>query len=176
MSSPRGIKAKAAGAVKPAKAAAKTTTSRAKSKPESELSGEDKAHFVKAMWVGLKDPNAPPAPEPPKVEVLRRIPAPVVEPSRSTPASEEALKLATLVEAKVAEGDLDILTPEAVQALMAALCKLYGANVESGNKYPLLGGRMAVTGTDAMIACGGLLKAVDLQVFELGMWQSWSGL
>ena len=36
--------------------------------------------------------------------------------------------------------------------------------------------RFSVTGTDAMILCGALLKAVDLQVFELGMWQSWSGI
>jgi hypothetical protein len=59
---------------------------------------------------------------------------------------------------------------------MGAICKIYGANQESGNKYPILSGRMAVTGTDVMITCGGLLKAADLQVFELGMWQSWTGI
>jgi hypothetical protein len=26
-----------------------------------------------------------------------------------------------------------------------------------------------------MITASGLLKAADLQVFELGMWQSWTG-
>ena len=59
---------------------------------------------------------------------------------------------------------------------MAALCKLYAANMEAGDKFPVVKDRFAVTGTDAMILCGALLKAVDLQVFELGMWQSWSGV
>ena len=87
----------------------------------------------------------------------------------------QALALATLLEQKFGSGELDVLTPEALQALMGVLCKIYGANQEEGNKFPILSGRAAVTGTDVMIACGGLLKAVDLQVFELGMWQSWSG-
>ena len=59
---------------------------------------------------------------------------------------------------------------------MTVLAKIYAANVEAGNKYPVVGNRMAISGTEAMILCGALLKAVDLQVFELGMWQSWSGL
>ena len=33
-----------------------------------------------------------------------------------------------------------------------------------------------VTATDVMIAVTAMLKAVNVQVFELGMWQSWAGL
>jgi hypothetical protein len=33
----------------------------------------------------------------------------------------------------------------------------------------------AVTATEAMIAVTAILKAVNLQVFELGMWQSFNG-
>jgi hypothetical protein len=33
----------------------------------------------------------------------------------------------------------------------------------------------AVSATDVMITASGLLKSADLQVFELGMWQSWTG-
>jgi hypothetical protein len=80
------------------------------------------------------------------------------------------------LEAKFEAGELDVLTPEATQALMGVICRIYSANQESGNKYPLLSGRSVVSGTDAMITCSALLKAVDLQVFELGMWQSWSGV
>ena len=29
--------------------------------------------------------------------------------------------------------------------------------------------------TDVMVAASGLLKAANLAVFELGMWQSWTG-
>ena len=110
--------------------------------------------------------------EAPKVEVLRRIPAP--EKVVDTPASAEALRIAAMIEKKLAEGELDALQPHAQQALVGALCKLYAANSEAGQRYPVLGQRSAVTATDVMIMCGALLKAVDLQVFELGMWQSWS--
>jgi len=40
---------------------------------------------------------------------------------------------------------------------------------------PALDGRSGVSPTDVMITASGLLKAADLQVFELGMWQSWTG-
>ena len=33
----------------------------------------------------------------------------------------------------------------------------------------------AVTATEVMGAVTAMLKAVNLQVFELGMWQAWSG-
>ena len=192
-------KAAAPKAGKPAKAAAKSAAGKAKAvKPPASgtrlqadgLSRADKAHFVKAMWEGLdtkggkkssgsaakgKAAKAGTQPEAPKVEILRRISAPERSTARQTPESAQALALATLLEQKFGSGELDVLTPEALQALMGVLCKIYGANQEEGNKFPILSGRAAVTGTDVMIACGGLLKAVDLQVFELGMWQSWSG-
>ena len=195
MSSPKKASAKAAkapakkAAVKKAaakKAPAKKVIAKSKSRvDENGLSGEDKVHFVKAIWEGVsrdgdkvtaRGPAKKPEAEAPKVEILRRIPAPTVAPSKQTPESDEALKLANLLEARLAAGDIEALTPEATQALMAVIVKLYSANAEAGNRYSILSGRTAVTGTDAMIACGALLKAVDLQVFELGMWQSWSGI
>lgn len=116
------------------------------------------------------------AEKPKKVEILRKIPAVQAAPVRSNPESDAALQFAAMLEKKLAAGDLEVLTPQAVQALVTALAKLYSANIDAGNKYPVVAHRMAISGTDAMILCGALLKAVDLQVFELGMWQSWSGL
>jgi len=55
------------------------------------------------------------------------------------------------------------------------LLKIYGAQIEEGATHALVGGRTALTSTDAMIACHSLLKAADLQVFDLGVWQSWTG-
>jgi hypothetical protein len=148
------------------------------------MSGQDKANFIKAMMEGVKtkagkDPRekAPRAEKPKKVEILRKIPAaPKAVVRASNPLSDEAIALSRTLEGKIAEADFDALTPEAMQALMTVLAKIYAANVEAGNKYPVVGNRMAISGTEAMILCGALLKAVDLQVFELGMWQSWSGL
>lgn len=191
MSSPKGAKPKVAKpmAAKPApagKPASAGKTARA-AKPASDegMTARDKANFVKAMLEGIKPKDAPkkaaagksaPAEAPKKVEILRRIPAASRVARPTNPESEQAKKLAALVEEKVAAGELEVLTPEAVQALMAALCKFYSANMEAGNKYPVVEGRLSITGTDAMIVCGALLKAVDLQVFELGMWQSWAGV
>jgi hypothetical protein len=146
----------------------KFTLSAAKTK--STKSKADKPKDSKAKASKAKAEKAP------KVEILRKISAPERVESRQTPESDQALALVRALEAKFEAGELDVLTPEATQALMGVICRIYGANQESGNKYSLLAGRAAVTGTDAMITCSALLKAVDLQVFELGMWQSWSGV
>jgi hypothetical protein len=58
---------------------------------------------------------------------------------------------------------------------MAALCKTYSARVEAGEPILPLRGRTAVSSTDIMTTASGLLKAANLAVFELGMWQSWTG-
>ena len=148
------------------------TSSGSKSGVEKSKAEKVKADKPKAAKSG----KAAKAEKPPKVEILRKISAPVRVESRQTPESDQALALVKALEAKFEAGELDVLTPEATQALMGVICRIYGANQESGNKYSLLSGRAAVTGTDAMITCSALLKAVDLQVFELGMWQSWSGV
>ncbi len=174
----------------PKAVAAKTSKVSVRASDTGGVSGEDKARFVKAMWEGLKPGDAPPGrarpkavkpaakakPAEPKLEILRKIPAPVTTPARRTAESDAAQALAARLETCFEAGDLSALTPEAFQALMVAMCKIYGASVEAGAKFPALGDRAAVTGTDVMIVCGALLKAVDLQVFELGMWQSWSGV
>jgi hypothetical protein len=89
--------------------------------------------------------------------------------------SEAAEKLAAEVDRALAEGRADALTTDAIQALMAAACRSYSAQVEAGGTFPPLAARSRVTSTDVMITASGLLKAANLAVFELGMWQSWTG-
>ncbi|MDB5509861.1 MAG: hypothetical protein JWL93_2330 [Hyphomicrobiales bacterium] len=89
--------------------------------------------------------------------------------------SERVMALAREVEAAQMAGNLEALTPHALQSMLSSLAKLYGANVEAGNSYPVLAGPQSVSGTDVLVLCGAMLKAADLQVFELGMWQSWTG-
>jgi hypothetical protein len=178
MSSPKSEKTKTVVKAKPAASPAKAVGRADQPASDAGMTGEDKVNFIKAMWEGVGGTNGKKdaAPEPKKVEILRKISAPVRAATPSNPTSDEVLKMAAMLEAKNAAGEFDVLTPEATQALMTALCKIYSANVEAGNKFPVLADRFAITGTDAMIVCGALLKAVDLQVFELGMWQSWSGV
>jgi hypothetical protein len=90
-------------------------------------------------------------------------------------ASAAAKKLAADVDRALASGQIDLLTPDAIQALMAAACRSYAAQVEAGGQFPPLANRNHVTPTDVMVTASGLLKAANLAVFELGMWQSWTG-
>ena len=90
-------------------------------------------------------------------------------------ASAAATRLAAEIERALADGRTDVLTPAALHALMSAACKAYAAQVEAGNPVAALGARTSVTPTEVMITASGLLRAANLAVFELGMWQSWTG-
>jgi hypothetical protein len=89
--------------------------------------------------------------------------------------SAVAEKLAADISRALAEGRADALTAEAIQALMAAACRSYSARIEATGEFPPLAARSLVTSTDVMVTASGLLKSANLAVFELGMWQSWSG-
>ena len=123
-------------------------------------------------------PTGERSPEPAKRRRPRKHAKPPAEPiSRTTTGgiSAAAEKLAADIERVLAEGHTEVLTLEAIQALMAAACRSYSAQVEAGGNFPPLAARSRVTSTDVMITASGLLKAANLAVFELGMWQSWTG-
>jgi hypothetical protein len=100
---------------------------------------------------------------------------PAAEIAGAATASAQATRLAADIERGLAEGRIDLLTPQALQALMAAACKAYAAQIEAGNPMAALAQRTTVTPTDVMVTASGLLRATNLAVFELGMWQSWTG-
>jgi hypothetical protein len=81
--------------------------------------------------------------------------------------SAQAKRLAAELERALASGRRDLLS--------AAVCKTYAAQVEAGEQVLPLPQRGGATATDVMITASGLLKAANLAVFELGMWQSWTG-
>ena len=91
-----------------------------------------------------------------------------------TGLSADAIKLADEIEREFAKRD-DAISVEAMQALMGALCRVYSAQVESGAKYTPIPEGQLVSPTGVMVTASGLLRAANLAVFELGMWQSWTG-
>ena len=117
------------------------------------------------------------AKSPSRSSVSRPTPKLVAVKSRPNDATlpSQALRLSAEIDQALAEGRLDILPPEAMQAVMASVCKLYSACVEQGAPYLPVGPRSRVTPTDVMVVASKLLRATNLQVFELGMWQSWTG-
>jgi hypothetical protein len=90
-------------------------------------------------------------------------------------ASAEATALAARIERDLRDGRCDSLTPQAFQALMAALCKSYGTQLEAGAQFLPLASQLSASPTEVMTTTSALLKAANLAVFELGMWQSWTG-
>jgi hypothetical protein len=89
-------------------------------------------------------------------------------------ASADAVRFAAVLERSLADDKLDLISTEALQKLLAAACRVYAARTEAGEKFTPVP-RNSVTATDVMVTASGLLKAADLAVFELGMWQSWTG-
>jgi hypothetical protein len=123
---------------------------------------------------------AKPVPKPaPKVApkaALKTAPQPDAKAAAADgAASSEATQLAAKIERDLRDGKLDTLAPEAFQVLMAALCKSYGAQLEAGADFLPVADRMSVSPTEIMTTTSALLKASNLAVFELGMWQSWTG-
>ena len=88
--------------------------------------------------------------------------------------SADARRLAAVLERGMADGRLDLVSVEALQKLIAAACRVYTARNEAGEHFMPVP-RNSLTATDVMVTASGLLKASDLAVFELGMWQSWTG-
>jgi len=89
-------------------------------------------------------------------------------------ASAEVARVAAVLQRCIVDGKLDIVSAEALQKLIAAACRLYTARVEAGEPITPVP-RNSISATDVMVTASGLLKAADLAVFELGMWQSWTG-
>jgi hypothetical protein len=101
--------------------------------------------------------------------------APTAPSALGDDASTAAKKLAADIDRALSQGQTDLLSEEAIQALMAAACRSYSAKVEADGGFPPLAERSRVTSTDVMVTASGLLKSANLAVFELGMWQSWTG-
>jgi len=89
-------------------------------------------------------------------------------------ASVDAKRLAAALERSIADGKLDLVSADALQALIAAACRVYSARTEAGEQFTPVP-KHSISATDVMLTASGLLRAADLAVFELGMWQSWTG-
>ncbi len=94
--------------------------------------------------------------------------------ARKPDVSADAKRLAAAIERGIVDGRLDLVTTDALQALLAAACRVYTARIEAGDRFAPVA-KNAVSATDVMVTASGLLRAADLAVFELGMWQGLTG-
>jgi hypothetical protein len=88
--------------------------------------------------------------------------------------SADAKRIAVAIERSVADGRLDAISADALQALIAATCRNYVARRQAGEDFAPVA-KNSISATDVMIMASSLLRAADLSTFELGMWQGFTG-
>lgn len=66
-------------------------------------------------------------------------------------------------------------TPEMIREGLTALTRLYAVHHQAGERHdPFINGR-GMPVTSVMIMTTAMLNSVNIELFELGMWQAWSG-
>ena len=74
-----------------------------------------------------------------------------------------------------AEVAAERLSDTEIQSMLAKAVRLYAERAEQRDgALPAFSSEQA-TATEVMVTVTAMLKAVNLQVFELGMWQAWTG-
>lgn len=95
--------------------------------------------------------------------------------SESDQQYDAARKLAVSLNATVAAGQASSFPDDAIRDLMAALVNIYAAKFDEGQRPALIGPDSGVSATAILMTTSALMKSSNLEIFELGMWQSWSG-
>jgi len=68
------------------------------------------------------------------------------------------------------------LSDTEIQEMLAQAVRRYAERAaECEGALPAFPADVPMTATEVMVTVTAMLKAVNLQVFELGMWQAWSG-
>jgi len=71
---------------------------------------------------------------------------------------------------------IDSIPNDSLGQVFGAVVRLYAAKAQLGQAVRPFGRNSGVTVTDVAIGCTALLDSVGLEVFELGAWQSMSGI
>jgi hypothetical protein len=66
------------------------------------------------------------------------------------------------------------ITDESIQTLLTAGVKLYFARLEDGSSFPPFAESEAVTASEMLTAVSQMMKQVGVELFELGLWQTWT--
>jgi hypothetical protein len=113
------------------------------------------------------------APKPVRKRAPKR--AAVDAPKAAPKTAKSVGKLAQSLQEAGAIGSFDGVSDEALQQVLAAAVHAYSERIQEGAQFSPFPARRHVTATDVMVMSTAMLKAVGLQLFELGMWQAWSG-
>ena len=85
-------------------------------------------------------------------------------------ASDIAASFAETIEAD----RLDDVANESLGQLFASVVRLYAAKAQIGNPPRPFARNSGITPTDVMLSATAMLEGVNVPLFDLALWQSWS--
>lgn len=88
---------------------------------------------------------------------------------------EETAALKAFAEQMLALKEGEEIPKQVVQQGLTALTRLYTVRFQVGERWPPFTSGRAMPPTAVMIMSTAMLRAVNVELFELGMWQAWSG-
>jgi hypothetical protein len=87
-------------------------------------------------------------------------------------ASDIAALFATVIE----EDKLADVPNDTLGQLYASVVRVYAAKAQAGHQPPPFARNSGVSPQDVMIGATGMLEGVNVPLFDLALWQSWSNL
>ena len=104
-----------------------------------------------------------------RASVQKSAPRKPLHGRRATTPKLDGAAFSVLAEAALTRGDPDAISDQTLHAVLAAAVRIYAAKVERrGDVQPFP--EDAVTATEAIVAACGIVRAADLNPFDLAMW------
>ncbi len=88
---------------------------------------------------------------------------------------EETAVLRQLAQRILDQPEGEELPDELVQQALTAMTRLYTVKFQMGERWSPFVNDREMPATAVMIMSTAMLRAANLELFELGMWQAWSG-
>ena len=96
-------------------------------------------------------------------------------PDPAATLDRQATGLRALADAILAGGTIDAVPDAAIQEGLTAFATLYAAKCDAGARFSPFVPDGGVTATTVMFLTSAMLRAVNVELFELGMWKAFSG-
>ena len=95
---------------------------------------------------------------------------------RKAKITEIASDIAAIFAETIEEDRLDDIPDDSLGQLFASVVRLYGAKAQIGNPPRPFARNSGITPQDVMIGATAMLEGVNVPLFDLALWQSWSTL
>jgi hypothetical protein len=99
-----------------------------------------------------------------------------IPPSDAEEFADLAMRIAASCAEAIEAGRVSALPDDSLGQALASLIRLYAAKAQEGALPPAFGRNSGIAITDVAIGCTAMMEAADLSLFDLGAWQSMSGV